>query len=61
MMGSKKYCQNSKKIKQKLLKIAWILEAVGGPIFEFLQKNISIDLLSKSWNAIVTIYFESAR
>ena len=51
-MGSQKHCQNLKKIKQKMLKIAWILEALGGPIFEFFQGH---------GMAVIVTFFESVR
>ena len=43
------------KIKSKLLKNAWILEAVGGLIFEFLK--YFIDPLSRSWNNSFYYFF----
>ena len=53
MVGNKKCCQNFKKIKikSKLLKMAWILGAVGClSHFWIFWKSFSIDPFCRSWN-----------
>ena len=59
--GQPKILSEFEKIKQKLLKIAGILEALGGPIFEFFQKIFPQIYFIGHGMVVIVTFFESVR